>query len=99
SALTATFDAVSTPIRSLVTLNAGAVFVRSNDANGDAYTPTTPANWGTVPTTVQEGLDNLAAGGGPGTFVYIVRTGNRSSAAWGTAGVTYNDTANTFTDT
>jgi hypothetical protein len=102
SALTATLDAVSVPIRSLVTLNGGAVFTRSNDANGDAYSPTTPANWTVVPATVQEALDTLGAssgGGGTGTFAYIVRTGNRSSAAWGTSGVAINDTVNTFTDT
>ncbi len=105
AALTANFDAVSVPLRALVTLNGGAVFVRTNDANAAAYSPTTPGDWSPAlptPATVQNALDQLgsnAGGGGTSTFLYIVRTGNRSSAAWGTAGVAINDTANTFTDT
>ncbi len=103
AALSATFDAVSVPLRANLTLNGGAVLTLANDARGEAYSPTTPGDWTpTVPTTVQQGLDLLGAaagGGGTGTFAYIVRTGNRSSAAWGTAGCAINDTINTFTDT
>jgi len=57
------FDAVSWPLRGNVTLVGGPTLSRLSDANADGYSPTTPANWPVVPTTVQEALDDLAAGG------------------------------------
>lgn len=106
-ALAFTADAVSMPIRSLVTYTGTATFGSNvtllSDAAAEAYSPTTSADWNPVPATVQQALDTLAiqaGGGGSGnTFAFLVRTGNLSSAAWGVNGVAINDTANTFTDT
>lgn len=98
-------DAVSVPVRASVSYTGTATsadLTLLSDAAGEAYSPTTPADWSApVPTTVQEALDRLGSGGGSvvGTFAYIVRTGNRSSAAWGVNGCAINDTINTFTDT
>lgn len=102
-------DTSSLPVRASVSVTGTATLAANltilNDAAGVAYSPTTPGNWafaGSTPTTVQQALDSLAAfagGGGTGTFVRIIRTGNNSLAAWGTAGAAINDTANTFTDT
>ncbi len=95
-------DGPSIPVRTSVSytgLASTSNLTRISDAGGVGYSPTTPANWPTpTPTTVQEALDYQAGGSTTGTFVQIVRTGNRSSAAWGTAGCAINDTANTFTD-
>lgn len=98
-------DAVSLPVRASVsytgTATAAANLAFLSDAAGEGYTPTTPANWSPVPTTVQGALDTLAAGGGggPGTFSKITRTGNLSSAAWGLTGAAIASIANTFTNT
>lgn len=59
-------DAVSIPVRASITYVGTAVsadLTRLSDANGEAYSPTTPADWVVVPVTVQEGLDYLAGGG------------------------------------
>jgi hypothetical protein len=50
-----------------------------------SYTPTTPANWQSVPTQVQQALDNLAANKG-GVKNYIQNPNARADA---TTGVTY----------
>lgn len=63
AACTVAFDAVSWPLRANVTLTAGPTLTRLSDANADGYSPSTPGNWPAVPTTVQEALDDLAAGG------------------------------------
>lgn len=43
------------------TVAGSAVLSFSDNASREAYTPTTPADWVVVPTTVQEGLDELAS--------------------------------------
>ena len=52
------------PIKSLITLLNNATIIYINDANGLAYTPTTPADWLTVPATTQQALDDLAFSAG-----------------------------------
>ncbi len=97
-------DTTSIPLRASVSVTGTATLAANltilSDAAGVAYSPTTPGDWAApVPATVQQALDRLATGGGgTGTFVRIIRTGNNSLAAWGTAGAAINDTANTFTD-
>lgn len=59
-------DAISLPIRSQITISGTVALTRLNDAFGEAYTPSTPGNWPTQPTTVQSALDILAANGGGG---------------------------------
>jgi hypothetical protein len=66
AALTVGFDAVSWPLIGDVTLAGGPTLTRLSDANGEGYTPTTPADWVVVPATVQEALDELAGSGGGG---------------------------------
>lgn len=60
-------DAVSLPVRASVsftgTATAAANLTLLNDAAGEGYTPTTPANWSPVPTTVQAALDTLGSSG------------------------------------
>ncbi len=102
--LSVSTDAVSLPINAVVNFTGTAArtdITYLDDAYAVGYTPAVPGNWSPPPTNVQEALDQLGAttgGGGTGTFAYIVRTGNRSSAAWGTNGVAFNGVAGTFTD-
>lgn len=49
--------------RDFLTLESGGAV----DATDVTYTPSTPSDWGVVPTTTQEGLDTLASGGAGGT--------------------------------
>jgi hypothetical protein len=54
-------DSSSLPIKSLQSLSGGTTITYVSDATAVAYTPTTSANWPSVPTTVQTALDNLAS--------------------------------------
>lgn len=63
AACTVGFDAVSWPLRANVTLTGGPTLTRLSDANAVAFSPLVPGNWPVVPTTVQEGLDDIQAGG------------------------------------
>ncbi len=64
-------DSISLPLIGNIAFTGTAAdtdITRLSDANGSAYTPSTPGDWPLpVPKTVQEALDSLAAGGiGPG---------------------------------
>jgi hypothetical protein len=57
-------SAVGLPLESLISYTGGATpaqITRVNDAFGEAYTPTVPADWTPIPATVQEALDQVAA--------------------------------------
>lgn len=55
-------DSASLPTLSTnITLSGGATLIKITDAYSIKYTPTTAANWPVVPTSVQQGLDDLAA--------------------------------------
>lgn len=61
SSVTATSNGI--PAESFISYLAGATpaqIFRVNDAFGQAYTPTTPADWTPVPTTAQEAFDQIA---------------------------------------
>lgn len=66
----------SFPIISNLTLSNNPTVNLLNDANGLGYSPTTPGDWSSVPTTVHGALDTLAATGGGGVGTYKK---NRSS--------------------
>ncbi len=57
-------SATGLPLENLITYSSGATaaqIFRVNDAFGEAYTPSVPANWSPVPTTAQEAFDQIAA--------------------------------------
>lgn len=62
-------DNISLPLRANITYGgtaANADVTRLTDANAEAYSPVTPANWAApAPTTTQEALDDLAGAVGP----------------------------------
>ncbi len=98
-------DTASIPIRSLVSytgLASAANLTLLSDAAGTAYTPTTPANWSPVPTTVQEAIDELSSGtaghAGNGTLAATNNAGNTTitptKATW-TQQMTYTGAAGT----
>jgi len=60
---TLTADAISIPLKANITVSGGGVLTRTSDVNGLAYSPTTSADWNSVPTTGQTGLDTLATSG------------------------------------
>lgn len=61
SLITLTSDSASYPVYSEITVTGTPTITLLNDAYGTLYTPATPANWGTVPTTIQQALDLIAA--------------------------------------
>lgn len=63
-----TCDATVDSIPQNPTITNGATLNRLNYAPALAYSPTTPANWFTVPTSVQSGLDNLASAIGANAY-------------------------------
>ncbi len=58
-----------------ISFTGGASLTFINDAHSVGYAPATPANWSTVPATVQEALDQLA-----------IRTPIRATGAGGYTG-------------
>jgi len=84
-------DVASLPTRANITLTGSAALTDItylSDAQGEGYTPTTPANWAVVPVNVQQALDTIAAGGaGTGlppqaTHAGELLTTNGSVASW-----------------
>jgi len=60
--LVVTADAVSIPLSGALSISGGASIVRSTDAGGSAYVPTTSGNWPVQPTgALQDAIDKLAA--------------------------------------
>jgi hypothetical protein len=69
-------DAISLPDIANLTQTGAITLIRLTDANGVGYTPSTPANWSPVPTTVQEALDELSGSLGPGGGSGALETNN-----------------------
>lgn len=57
-------DSTSLPPFASQTVSGGASIALLGDSHNSKYTPTTPGNWTSVPTTVQQGLDTLATEAG-----------------------------------
>lgn len=57
----------SLPVQSQITLSGGATLTRLTDAYSMAYTPTNPAQWATLPTSLTNAIDRLASA------VYVLR--------------------------
>ncbi|HEY8911402.1 MAG TPA: hypothetical protein VIM51_14150 [Desulfosporosinus sp.] len=69
--------AVANSIPAGISFTGGASLTFINDAHSLAYSPANPANWSTVPVTVQEALDQLA-----------IRTTSRVTGSRGVIGTT-----------
>jgi len=72
------------PLTSQITLTGGATISYVNDAGGAGYTPAVPANWITVPVSVQQALDTLAVSVGNNLTLGVdpaITTGPAGSSA------------------